>query len=113
MGLRKHVLVPPLEGILRPLNEELEDLGHGIGDERILDGANISIRKLRRKNVGQVTVGTDATLVRHGLGVVPEDIQLTPTSAGQVWLVVGKTDEQRLYLQADAADRTVLVVVSA
>ncbi len=111
MGLRKEVLHPPLD--IRALNEGLEDLGHGVGDERILDGAAISITKLRRKPLGELTIQNAETLVRHALGEVPVEVSICMTGPGQIWLITGRTDDQRLYLQADAADRTALVVVSS
>jgi len=113
MALRKTVLNPPIEGIIRPLNEELEDLGQGVGDERVRNGANISVAKLHRKDLGEVTVGTSETLVRHALGSVPLEVHVCMTSPGSIWLIRSKTDAQKLYLQADASGRTAVVVVSA
>lgn len=113
MGLRKHVFPPQVEGLVRPLNEELEDLGQGIEDERVRDGADISIAKLHRRDLGELTIGAAETLVRHGLGLKPLAINICMTGPGQIWLITKRTDTQRLYLRADQADRTAIVVVSA
>lgn len=112
MSFRKNTLAGPVQGIVPALNEDLEDLGQ-IGDERIRPGANISVAKIRRKSLGEVTVGASETLVRHGFGQVPTHVSICMTGPGSVWLVRGKTDSQRLYLQADAAARTAIVVVWA
>lgn len=111
MGLRKEVLHPPLD--IRALNEGLEDLGHGVGDERIVAGADISITKLHRKSLGELTVENSETLVRHELGVKPVQIGICMTGPGQIWLITKKTDDQKLFLEADQAGRTAIVVVSA
>ena len=111
MGLRKEILHPPLD--IQTLNEVLEDLGHGVGNERILEGASISVTKLKRQSLGELTIQDSETIVRHSLGVVPIEISICMTGPGQVWLIRIQTNEQRLYLQADAPDRTAIVVVSA
>lgn len=111
MALRKHVFTS-VEGLIQPLNEELEDLGLGVEDERVRAGADISIAKLHRRDLGELTIQDSDTLVRHGLGLKPLAINICMTGPGQVWLIVKKTDTDKLFLRADQPDRTAIVVVS-
>jgi parallel beta-helix repeat protein len=62
-----------------------------------------------RKLAGQ-TVGTSQTAIPHGLPYVPNSIQVTMTSDGNIWRSA-PSDATNIYLTADATNRTADVLV--
>jgi len=96
---------------LRALNENLDEAGRGVENSMVRGGAAISTRKLNIVDCGEVTIGTTATAVRHGLGSVPHFAIITMTSAGTFWRD-GRMGSQLIYLVADTAGRTAHVMVA-
>lgn len=96
----------------RVMNEETEELGRSIGNDRVSGDAAISVSKLNLVNCGEVTVGTSEVVVRHNLGQVPSLVIITMTSTGSVWQN-GRATEQVVKVIADSSSRTARVWVGA
>jgi len=62
------------------------------------------------KALGAQTVGTSEATIAHGLGYAPTVVQITMTSAGQIYKSAA-SDGTNIYLTADDADRTAEVFV--
>lgn len=60
--------------------------------------------------LGSQTVGTSQVTIAHGLGYAPGIVNVTMTSAGNVYLSAA-SDATNIYLTADASSRTCLVSV--
>jgi len=57
------------------------------------------------------TVNLSQTTIPHGLGVIPNNIQIIPTSDGRIWRSAA-SDGVNIYLTADADGRTCDIYVS-
>jgi hypothetical protein len=116
MPIRKEVLNFPLtKEDVAVLNEALEDLSHGVDDERVRDNEpklGISTKKLRFNDLGEMTVGTSQVVGRHDLDVVPHFVVITMKTGGTIY-ESDRADKSRIYLTADAADLKAHVVVFA
>lgn len=96
---------------LQKLNQSLEELAGEVKDAHIADGASIAATKIRHKDIGEVTVGTSATVIRHNLGVVPLFIGITMRTTGDIWEDPSqRADTSRAWLIADSSGRKAHVV---
>lgn len=113
MGIRQHTFVSPIDSQVVALNQEIEELTHGVVDDTVRKGANIGIDKLKRLSLGEVTIPTadTETIIRHTLGVTPVDVIICPTSNGTVWIVPGLSDAKKIVLKASATPTTAMVTV--
>lgn len=75
----------------------------GIGGGQVYDSAPFH-------RLASQTVGTTQVSVPHGLPYAPRSVVVTMTSAGQVWQSAA-ADTTNVYLTADAAGRTVDILV--
>lgn len=113
MGIRQYTFTAPMDEQVVAINQEIEEITHGVVDDTVRAGANIGIEKLNRLSLGEVTMGLADTniIIRHSLGVTPVDVIICPTTNGNVWIVPGLSDSKKIVLQANPAGTKAMVTV--
>ena len=110
MGKRvEHLTAWDAANLVR-LNQDLEELNRSVDNGRVAESAAISTKKLNIVDMGEMTVGTSETIVRHNLGAVPYFLILTMRTSGTVW-ESSRATTTKAFLTASAADRKVHVLV--